>query len=217
MVPIDGGADCVMGEEEVEKVMETETLRTVMHSIHRCVQMLSRTKNSGDEVSMGQLLCPLRHACLSRQSLSGDAARDVRAQSLKVLDQIAKRHTSQAQPHTQLQETVALLEAKCEHLQEDLANARFAPTPPPSLHMPPLLSALSRFSLEQSQTRGDRLEGRLEAVLVELHARPALQTQASEEGGAQSTDDRQEGSVAPSSASADAGAPATESEEVWLI
>lgn len=40
----------------------------------------------------------------------------------------------------------------------------------------------ARFSLEQSQTRGDRLETRLEAALLEMHSRPALQPQASEEG-----------------------------------
>ena len=40
---------------------------------------------------------------------------------------------------------------------------------------------LCRFSLEQSQTRGDRLETRLETSLAQLRSRLALQPQASEE------------------------------------
>lgn len=43
--------------------------------------------------------------------------------------------------------------------------------------------------MEQSQTRGDRLETRLEATLKELHLRPALYPQISEEGLAQSAED----------------------------
>lgn len=84
-----------------------------------------------------------------------------------------------------------------------------------------LLTALwcgyARFSLEQSQTWGDRLGTRLEAAMLELHSRPALQSQASEEGGlAQSVEEGTEGN--PSSA-AERGVAVAEdkSEEVCKI
>jgi uncharacterized protein (DUF2164 family) len=44
--------------------------------------------------------------------------------ALVLLDQISQRLTEQA-GNRELRESVALMEAKCEQLQEDLANARF--------------------------------------------------------------------------------------------
>ena len=68
------------------------------------------------------------------------------------------------------------------------------------------MGAVYRFSLEQSQTRGDRLEGRLESTLAELRARPALQTQASsEEGPSQVSEEGGEGSTTSNTSAAGPG------------
>lgn len=79
-----------------------------------------------------------------------------------------------------------------------------------------VLCISARFSLEQSQTRGDRLETRLEATLKELHLRPALHPQNSEEGLAQSAEDAPEGST---TSAADRGGVTQDdkSDEVWNI
>ena len=62
---------------------------------------------------------------------------------------------------------------------------------------------MSRFSLELSETRGDRLEARLETTLQELHSRPALLTQASaEEGTVPSTEEGHEGSTTSATSAA---------------
>lgn len=76
------------------------------------------------------------------------------------------------------------------------------------------MCSCARFSLEQSQTRGDRLETRLEANILELHSRPALQTQASEEGLAASVE---QGAEAGTVNTGPVGAAAADdkSDEVW--
>ena len=82
------------------------------------------------------------------------------------------------------------------------------------------LESTPRFSLEQSQTRGDRLEARLEATLKELRSRPVLRQQSSEECLTQSAEDRPEGSTASTTAAVgDRGPTALEdkTEEVGIL
>lgn len=48
----------------------------------------------------------------------------VRFRSLALLDELARHHEERAEPR-KLQETVALLENKCEQLQEEVTNLRY--------------------------------------------------------------------------------------------
>lgn len=75
-----------------------------------------------------------------------------------------------------------------------------------------------RFSLERSQTRGDRLEVRLESALASLQAQPPsstgpLQPQASLESTTTTIDEGREGS---SSSGAEGGVASEKSEEVMM-
>ena len=62
-----------------------------------------------------------------------------------------------------------------------------------------------RFSLEQSQTRGDRLEVRLESALVAVRTGPVFQAQSSDEGAQSFEEGGQEGGNGASIESAPEG------------
>lgn len=139
MVPL-GREDSVMSEGEVESALQVTgggggggCLDRVMWAVLECVQHLCRASSSraqgNEEVGFNWSRTVVILLCCVQAESSGEEGQDdsLRSRALALLDEMARRRRGDKESG-QLQDTVDLLEAKCEELQDDLANARLVET-----------------------------------------------------------------------------------------